>query len=79
MAAEQGYAPAQHNPGYMHQSREEMPEDHVDRFSRHDLAAAQNYNDAWEKRDKPLNLMTPDQVAGAQELSNELRAQISVN
>lgn len=78
-AAEQGYAPAQYNLGYMHQSGEGVPEDHVESFAWYDLAAAQDYIDAWDRRDKLLNLMTPDQVTAAKKLSTEITARISVN
>lgn len=63
----------------MHQSGEGVPEDHVERFAWYDLAAAQDLYDAWERRDTLLNLMTPDQVTAAQELSSELGARISAN
>ena len=69
-AAEQGYAAAQFNLALMYDEGEGVPKDDVQAYMWFNLAAAQEYEDAAEHRDKLAEKMTPGQVAEAQRLAS---------
>ena len=71
VAAGNGCAKAQYYLGLMYASGKGVPKDYVAAHMWFNLAAAQEYEDAAEHRDKVAESMTPDQVAEAQRLTRE--------
>jgi S1-C subfamily serine protease len=70
-AAEQDDADAQNYLGLMYEKGEGVPQDYVEAYKWYNLAAAQGNRIGIENRDKIVNLMTPDQIAEAQQLARE--------
>jgi len=73
--AEQGYADAQYNLGFMYDNGQGVPQDYVQAHMWYNLAAAQNQERATKLRAALANDMTPVQIADAQELAREWLAQ----
>ena len=69
LAADQGRADAQSNLGAMYAEGEGVRQDLVQAFMWFSLAAAQNHKDAIENRNTAARLMTPAQIAEAQNLA----------
>jgi TPR repeat protein len=70
-AAEQGDVEAQFLIGGMYVKGEGIPEDYVQAYMWWNLAAARGYPDAPAGKEKLRALMTPAQIAQAQQLSSE--------
>jgi len=62
-AAEQGYAPAQHNLGYAYLNGQGIPQDYVEAYKWFTLAAADGNERSVRYRDKTKSHMTPEQIA----------------
>ena len=76
-AAEQGYAKAQYNLGTMYDSGQGVPQDYIRTYAWWNLAASQGLTDAAKFRNDLANtVMTPQQIAVAQELTVELQDKI---
>ena len=72
LAAQQGNAEAQHNLGYLyHIGQGGLPQDFVQAHMWYNLAAAQGVDNARKLRDHVARLMTPTQLATAQQLARE--------
>jgi TPR repeat protein len=75
LAAEQGYALAQNNLGFMYAKGQAVPQDHVLAHMLFDLAAsrleAEERDMAIKNRDIVASKMTPEQIAEAQKLARE--------
>ena len=69
LASDQGRADAQSNLGSMYAEGDGVPQDFVQALMWFTLSAAQNHKDGIENRDKAAGLMTPAQIAEAQELA----------
>jgi len=67
LAAAQGQANAQHNLGVKYAKGEGVPQDHVLAHMWFNLAAAQGFEAAAENRGIMAGLMTPAQIAEAQQ------------
>ncbi len=65
-SAEQGFAQAQYNLGYMYYKGEGVSQDYIAAHTFFDLAAAKGHKDARETRDRLAATMTADQIAEAQ-------------
>ena len=74
--AEAGNAVAQYNLGQMYANGEGVPEDYVQAYAWHNLAAAQGNKGASTSKDIIRKLMTSAQIARAQKLSKKLCASI---
>ena len=74
-AAEEGNAAAQSNLGVMYEFGLGVPQDYVQAHKWFDLAAAQGTEKAQKYRDKAARDMTPNQIAEAQRIALEWRAQ----
>ena len=78
LAADQGHTDAQHNLGVMYSTGEGLPQDDVEAHKWVNLAAARTTGDDQkrhaETRDALAKLMTPAQVAEAQQLAREWQA-----
>ncbi len=72
--AEQGHSGAQSNLGTMYHFGQGVPPDYVSAHMWFTFAAAQEYENAQEKRDFVAKRMTPDQIAEAQRLAREWMA-----
>ena len=70
-AAEQGYADAQYNLGYMYGTGQGVPEDIVLAYMWWNLAAAQGNETAQMNKDRLEQSMTREQIAEGQRLSRE--------
>jgi hypothetical protein len=68
-AAEQGYASAQLMLGLWYALGHGVPEDMVSAYAWFNVASANGNEKASESRDRKARLMTPEQIAEAQELS----------
>ena len=77
--AERGVAAAQYNLGVMYASGEGVPEDYVRAYAWSIIAAVSGGEDAIELRDDLRELMTPSQIAEAQQLSTEIYERIQGN
>ena len=71
LAADQGYAVAQYNLGFMYADGQGVPQDYVQSHMWFNLAAAQSDANAVQNRDIIAAKMTPDQIAEAQRLARE--------
>ena len=69
LAADQGYASAQYNLGYMYSNGQGVPQDYVQAHKWYNLAAAQGDADGAKNRDLVAKRMTPQQIERAQELA----------
>ena len=69
LAADQGYAQAQYNLGVMYANGIGVPQDYVQAHMWLNLAAAQGDANGTKNRDTIAKLMTPQQIAQAQELA----------
>ena len=78
-AADQGEARAQLNLGVMYANGEGVPEDYVRAYAWLNIAAASGGEDAIELRSMTRELMTPSQIAEAQQLSREIFERIQGN
>ena len=72
LAAEQGFARAQHNLGLMYANGTGVPQDDVLAYAWLNLAVEQGNELASENKDKLWTRMTANQIARAQELSATL-------
>jgi TPR repeat protein len=72
-AAEQGHAPSQSSLGAFYAIGEGVPRDLVEAYKWRNLASAQGETNAMEARDALEHLMTPAQIAEAQQLSMEFK------
>ena len=70
-AAKQGYADAENNVGFAYENGQGVPQDYVQAYMWFDLAAAQNVTAAASFRDSLELLMTPEQLAQAQQLATQ--------
>ena len=70
-AADQGYADAQFNLGFMYKEGLGVQQDYVQAHMWFSLAATTGDRGAAESRDNVANLMTPPQIAEAQKLARE--------
>jgi TPR repeat protein len=76
-AAEQGYADAQYNLGIMYRKGYGVPQDYIRTYAWWNLAASQGDTDAAKFRNDLANtVMTPQQIAVAQEFTVELQDKI---
>jgi len=77
-AADQGDADAQNNLGVMYDTGEGVPQDDVEAHKWHNLAAsrasAENQKRFADARDAVAAVMTPQQIADAQQLAREWQA-----
>jgi len=73
MAADQGYADAQSNLGFMLFNGRGVPQDYIQAHMWTNLAASQGDDVAQKNRDALAALMTPEQLARAQELAGNWR------
>jgi len=77
-AAAQGYAEAQYNLGVLYFRGQDVPTDYVRAYMWLNLAAAHLTGDeqksAANNRDKAASLLTPAQVAEAQQLARQCQA-----
>jgi TPR repeat protein len=71
-AADQGFALAQWQLGLMYYKGDGVPQDYVQSYAWFNLAVANGIADAKQAKDGVAELMTPEQIARAQELSTEL-------
>ena len=71
MAAEQGFAEAQYNFGVMYANGEGVPTNFVKAYMWISLAKAEGEKNASANLDIVKTLMTPAQIAKAQELADE--------
>ena len=69
LAADQGFAEAQFNLGGMYGSGQGVPQDFVQAHMWFNLAAAQGNENGKKGRDLVAKIMTPQQIAQAQELA----------
>ena len=74
-AAEQGSVRAQASLGLMYAKGEGVPQEYIMAHKWFNLAAAAGYEPAVENRDIAASLMTREQIAEAQKLAREWRAQ----
>ncbi len=74
LAAEQGNTGAQNNLGFMYGNAQGVPKDYVLAHMWLNLVAAKGLKDAGELRDFLEELMTPAQLAEAQQLAREWKA-----
>ena len=65
-AAEQGYAAAQANLGWMYANGQGVQKDDIESYVWYDLAARQGNEQAMNDRENLAKKMTPDQIAEAQ-------------
>ena len=79
LAADQRDAGAQNNLGYMYANGMGVPEDYVRAYAWLNIAAASGDEDAIELRSMTRELMTPSQIAEAQQLSREIFERIQGN
>ena len=70
-SAEQGYLDAQSNLGVMYVNGYGVLQDYVKAYMWWNIAASNGNEDAREYRDKVAGMMTPEQIAEAQELARE--------
>ena len=70
-AAEQGYAAAQHNLGFMYLAGRGVAQDTLRAHMWFDLASRRGLEAAREGRDAAASELTPDQIAEAQRLVRE--------
>ncbi len=78
-AAEQGYADAQFNLGVMCHTGDALPKDYVAAYAWYSLAAFDGDEIGAESRDEVAKQMTPEQIAEANKLFNELLKKIEAN
>ena len=78
-AAEQGYPNAQYFLGGMYLNGKGGPKDYIQAYAWWNLATSSGNEKAKKGRDSLERTMTPEQIAEAQELSNELLKQIEAN
>ena len=71
-AAEQGNAKAMNNLGYMYASGSGVLQDFVLAYMWYNQAGANGINLGSENRDRLAMQMTPEQIAAAQQLADEL-------
>jgi uncharacterized protein len=77
--ADQGNARAQTNLGVMYAIGAGVPKDYIQAYAWCNLAASSGNEKAKKGRDNLEDEMTPEQIAKAQELSNELLKKIEAN
>ena len=74
-AADQGHADAQYNLGSMYSNGQGVPQDYVEAHKWHNLAAsrasAEDQKEYAENRDLLASLMTPQQIADAQQRATD--------
>jgi hypothetical protein len=75
LAAEQGNPAAQNDLGNMYAAGEVLPRDYVRAHMWLSLAVAHGYAAAAEARDRIARLMTPEQVAEAEQRASDWRTQ----
>jgi uncharacterized protein len=78
-AAEQGYPNAQYFLGGMYLNGKGGPKDYIQAYAWWNLATANGDERVKKYRDSLEATMTPEQIAEAQELSNELHKKIEAN
>ena len=71
LGAEQGYALAQSNLGFMYANGDGVPEDDVTAYAWLNIAAAQGQPSANEGKELVAEYLTQSQIAKAQKLSRE--------
>ena len=71
LAAEQGYASAQNNLGFMYGNGTGVPQDNVYSHMWFNNAAYKGHKNAKKNRDIIAEQMTPSQIAEAQKLARE--------
>lgn len=71
LAAEQGHAIAQHYLGAMYSFGQGVPQNYALAYMWSNLAAAQGETEASTSRDSIAERMTPEQIARAQQMSQE--------
>ena len=69
LAAEQGYARAQSNLGFMYSNGEGVPQNNVRAYIWYSVAAAQGNETARTNRDIISERLTPDQLARGQDIA----------
>ena len=70
-SAEQGNAHAQYNLGVMYDNGFGTPQDYVMAYMHWNIAAANGHEDAKTNRDRVEDMMTPNQIEQAQQLTKE--------
>ena len=76
-AAEQGNAYAQYNLGAMYANGKGVPQNYTNSYVWFNLAASQGDEDAAKGRDQTAFLLSPQQLAQAQELAIEIQYEIN--
>ena len=71
LAAKQGDADAQNNLGFMYRTGQGVIQDYVRAHIWWNVAASTGMKNAIENRDKVAGMMTPSQIAEAQNLARE--------
>lgn len=71
MSAEKGWRESQFNMGVLYATGRGVKKDLLIAYAWLNIASSQGYDDAKSKRDLILKAMTPEQIAKAQELSQE--------
>ena len=71
-AAEQGVAPSQYNLGLMYANGQGVERNFVISYAWWNIAATSGYQNAQKSLSQLGKVMTPDQIAKAQELSREM-------
>ena len=71
LAAEQGYARAQYNLGFMYYNGEGVPQDYVQAHMWWNLAASKGNENGRKNRDIIAKKMTPVQITEAQRIARE--------
>ena len=74
LAADQGFAAAQSNLGFMYAFGRGVPQDVVQAYMWLNLSAAQGYDVAIKNRDIVAGHMTPAQIAEAQKLARDWKS-----
>jgi TPR repeat protein len=76
LAADQGYAYAQYNLGEMYRNGQGIPQDYVQAHMWFNLAAAQGITNGAIAIDLVEQMMTPQQIAQAQELARNWKPKV---
>ena len=74
LAAQQGYARAQYNLGFMYSNGQGVVQDYVKAHSWYNLSAIKGDADAVKNRDIVAKRMTAQQIAEAQKLARDCQA-----
>ena len=72
--AEQGYAEAQYNLGFMYRTGQGVPQNYIQAYMWNSLAAAEGLKIAIRDQYVLESFMTPEQLAQAQRLAGEWKA-----